>query len=263
MQERAELNTVAAKLSAAEKLLRVVVAAAKVAEVVAELLLAVTAAVGASPRPMHQPLDRWWHAGGAAAGRGRGRLAEANSAAARSVVASLESEDDTDVMVMEAAAGGRGRGLGRGGRGSRGGGRQPGLESGSAGVETCQRMHPSTPRIPPPLLLQHVYIGKFVAFSPAREPWMNKKSYRPAGTAYIVGRVCRPAKKVKGKFQIRWIDTEFQSSIENISVGTVQLGIDNYRELTKSDASHDWQGLLECDESEQIQIDDEHELEEA
>ncbi|KAG2825404.1 hypothetical protein PC112_g9704 [Phytophthora cactorum] len=78
----------------------------------------------------------------------------------------------------------------------------------------------------PPVLLQDVYIDQLVAFSPAREPWMKKKIYQPAGTAYIVGKVCRGAKKCKDTFQICWLDGEFQASVENLQVGRIQMGIE-------------------------------------
>eukprot|EP00644_Phytophthora_capsici_P019726 jgi/Phyca11/53603/gw1.849.1.1 len=47
-------------------------------------------------------------------------------------------------------------------------------------------------------MLQDVYLDKLVAFTPEKEAWMKSKNYRPIGTAYIVGRVCR--RPMRGKF---------------------------------------------------------------
>ncbi|KAL3660469.1 hypothetical protein V7S43_014617 [Phytophthora oleae] len=118
-----------------------------------------------------------------------------------------------------------------------------------------------TPSTPPTLLYQ-MFMDQFVAFSPAREPWMKKKLYRLVGTAFIVGRVCRRALKAKNKLQIMWLDSQFQSCVENLSIGMVQLGIDNYRALTK-DTNNSWQDLMLCGEGKNIEADDLSELQEA
>ncbi|EEY65531.1 uncharacterized protein PITG_03026 [Phytophthora infestans T30-4] len=70
-------------------------------------------------------------------------------------------------------------------------------------------------------MLQDVYVDKLVAFSPEKDRWMKAKVYRPIGTAYIIGRVYRLVKKGKNAslFQIRWLDSQFQSAVEHISVG--------------------------------------------
>ncbi|KAG2918311.1 hypothetical protein PC115_g10463 [Phytophthora cactorum] len=80
-----------------------------------------------------------------------------------------------------------------------------------------------------------VYVSKLVAFSPDKERWMKPKIYRPIRTAYIVGRVYQLAKKGKNAspFQIRWLESQFQSAVEHISVGVAQLGTKNYVALTR------------------------------
>ncbi|KAG2761549.1 hypothetical protein PC116_g13918 [Phytophthora cactorum] len=84
-------------------------------------------------------------------------------------------------------------------------------------------------------MLQDVYVSKLVAFSPDKERWMKPKIYRPIRTAYIVGRVYQLAKKGKNAspFQIRWLESQFQSAVEHISVGVAQLGTKNYVALTR------------------------------
>ncbi|KAG3157755.1 hypothetical protein PC128_g21604 [Phytophthora cactorum] len=89
----------------------------------------------------------------------------------------------------------------------------------------------------------------------------HRNSYpeRPVGTSYIVGRVCRRAKKGKfaSLFQVRWLDSKFQSAAEHFSVGVVQQGIDNYGALMKQSSKPNWQLLVEADESERIEVDSE------
>ncbi|POM62790.1 hypothetical protein PHPALM_28007 [Phytophthora palmivora] len=86
------------------------------------------------------------------------------------------------------------------------------VEDMAAGVQTAT---PATPSA----LLHPMCIDQFVAFSPAKELWMKKKAYRSVGTQYIAGRVCRRAKNDKDKLQIQWLDTRFQSYVDNLSVG--------------------------------------------
>ncbi|KAG3050047.1 hypothetical protein PI125_g26496 [Phytophthora idaei] len=103
----------------------------------------------------------------------------------------------------------------------------------------------TTPSYTPPIMLQDVYVSKLVAFSPDKERWMKANIYRPIGTAYIIGRVYRLVKKGKNAslFQIRWLDSQFQSVVEHVSVGVVQLGIKNYVALTRV-KNPDWRILV-------------------
>ncbi|KAE9274247.1 hypothetical protein PR003_g29666, partial [Phytophthora rubi] len=107
-------------------------------------------------------------------------------------------------------------------------------------------------------MLQDVYESKLVAFSPDKEPWMKSKVYRPIGTAYIIGRVYRLVKKGKkaNLFQIRWLDSQFQSAVEHISVGVMQLGIKNYIALTRV-KKPDWRLLVRPDPTDEIDFEEE------
>ncbi|KAE8884651.1 hypothetical protein PF003_g31332 [Phytophthora fragariae] len=115
----------------------------------------------------------------------------------------------------------------------------------------------TTPTRTPPIMLQDVYVSKLIAFSPDKERWMKAKAYRPIGTAYIIGRVYRQVKKGKNAslFQIRWLDSQFQSAVEHISVGMVQLGIKNYIALTRV-KNPDWRILVRPDPTDEIDFED-------
>ncbi|ETO60264.1 hypothetical protein F444_21512 [Phytophthora nicotianae P1976] len=117
---------------------------------------------------------------------------------------------------------------------------------------------PTTPARTPPIMLQDVYISKLVAFSPNKEKWMKAKAYRPIGTAYIIGRVYCQVKKDKNAslFQIRWLDSQFHSAVEHISVGFVQLGIKNYLALTRV-KNPDWRILVRPDPADVIVFEEE------
>ncbi|KAG2879636.1 hypothetical protein PC114_g22467 [Phytophthora cactorum] len=95
----------------------------------------------------------------------------------------------------------------------------------------------TTPSYTPPIMLQDVYVSKLVAFSPDKERWMKAKIYRPIGTAYIIGRV------------------QFQSVVEHISVGVVQLGIKNYVALTRV-KNPDWRILVRPDPTDEIDFEE-------
>ncbi|KAF1795875.1 hypothetical protein GQ600_10157 [Phytophthora cactorum] len=56
-----------------------------------------------------------------------------------------------------------------------------------------------------------LYVDILAAFSPAKEGWTSSKKYVGVGNAYIIGRVCRI---VKDLYQVRWLDTQFQSHVE-------------------------------------------------
>ncbi|ETP42174.1 hypothetical protein F442_10901, partial [Phytophthora nicotianae P10297] len=106
-------------------------------------------------------------------------------------------------------------------------------------------------------LLHDVYVGKLVAFSPEKDRWVKAKVYRPIGTAYIIGRVYRLVKKGKNAslFQIRWLDSQFQSAVEHISVWMVQFGIKNYIVLTRV-KNPDWRILVRPDPTDEIDFEE-------
>ncbi|KUF91242.1 ER lumen protein-retaining receptor [Phytophthora nicotianae] len=87
---------------------------------------------------------------------------------------------------------------------------------------------------------------------------MKAKAYRPIGTAYIIGRVYCQVKKDKNAslFQIRWLDSQFHSAVEHISVGFVQLGIKNYPALTRV-KNPDWRILVRPDPADVIVFEEE------
>ncbi|KAG3086935.1 hypothetical protein PI125_g18797 [Phytophthora idaei] len=111
----------------------------------------------------------------------------------------------------------------------------------------------TTPSHTPPITDQDVYVSKLVAFSPDKERWMKAKIYRPIGTAYIIGRVYGLVKKGKNAslFQIRWLDSPFQSAVEHVRVGVVQLGIKNYVALTRV-KNPGWRILVRQDPTDEI-----------
>ncbi|KAG2770762.1 hypothetical protein PC129_g11599 [Phytophthora cactorum] len=75
---------------------------------------------------------------------------------------------------------------------------------------------------------------------------MKSKHYRPVGTAFMVGRVCR--RPLRGKFaslfEIRWLDSQFQLAVEHVSIGLVQCAVENYALLTRQKSNPDWQELV-------------------
>jgi hypothetical protein len=109
---------------------------------------------------------------------------------------------------------------------------------------------------------QHMYLDKLVVFSPEREDWMKSKHYRPVGTVYIVGLICR--RPIRGKFaslfEIRWLDSQFQIKVEHVSVGCATRGIENYEELTRSKDNPDWHQLVTDDADDDIDVVDDDEL---
>ncbi|KAG2874612.1 hypothetical protein PC129_g22072 [Phytophthora cactorum] len=56
-------------------------------------------------------------------------------------------------------------------------------------------------------------------------------------------------------FQIRWLDSQFQSAVEHINVGVVQLGIENYIALTRV-KNPDWRILVRPDPTDEIDFEE-------
>uniref|UniRef100_H3GV98 PiggyBac transposable element-derived protein domain-containing protein n=1 Tax=Phytophthora ramorum TaxID=164328 RepID=H3GV98_PHYRM len=156
--------------------------------------------------------------------------------------------------VLKVRSGGVSGGGDRGDFGARDGGailgRVATAESPLPGTETGGG---TTPSRTPPIMPQDVYARKLVAFTPDKEKWMKAKAYRPIGTTFIIGQVYRQVKKGKNAslFEIRWLDSQFQSAVEHISVGAVQFGIKNYVALTLV-KNPDWRILVRPDLTEEI-----------
>ncbi|KUF85964.1 hypothetical protein AM588_10002394 [Phytophthora nicotianae] len=94
-----------------------------------------------------------------------------------------------------------------------------------------------------------------VAFTPDKETWMKAKSYKLIGTSYIIGRVYRHVKKGRSArlFQIHWLDSQFQNTVETVGVGIVQRGVKNYVALTRV-RNPNWRVLVEPDPTDVIDI---------
>ncbi|GMF36719.1 unnamed protein product [Phytophthora fragariaefolia] len=87
---------------------------------------------------------------------------------------------------------------------------------------------------------------------------MAKKKYKDVETAYIIGRGCRCIKKSKKApllFHIVWLDSQFQSYGENVSVDVVQKGHYNYNILYREPAQVGWRSLCEQTEVNDIVMD--------
>lgn len=92
--------------------------------------------------------------------------------------------------------------------------------------------------------LERSFIGRLVAFSPSLEPWMRDALYRPAGSTFIIGRICdyRYAKR-QGLYEVRWLDSIFQKRVEKIDLGTIRRGRENYDQLHARRDNPRWNGL--------------------
>ncbi|KAE8972126.1 hypothetical protein PR003_g18568 [Phytophthora rubi] len=86
---------------------------------------------------------------------------------------------------------------------------------------------------------------------------MKSKRYRPVGTTYIVGRLCR--RPLRGKyaslFEIRWLDSQFQLAVEHVAIGVAQRGVENYEQLTRQNNRPDWQALMKGDIGNELEVD--------
>eukprot|EP00644_Phytophthora_capsici_P005194 jgi/Phyca11/96660/e_gw1.1.1415.1 len=116
----------------------------------------------------------------------------------------------------------------------------------------------TSPRTPP-VMLQDMYVDKLVAFTPDKETWMKAKAYQPVGTSYIVGCVYRYVRKGKSAslFQVRWLDSRFQNTVETVSLGIIQRGAKNYVALTRVQ-NPNWRVLVEPDPTDVIDVGSEN-----
>ncbi|ETN17676.1 hypothetical protein PPTG_05420 [Phytophthora nicotianae INRA-310] len=93
---------------------------------------------------------------------------------------------------------------------------------------------------------------------PECEPWMKSKNNHPAGTAYIVGHVCR--RLVRGKqaslFKICWFDSQIQHVLDHVSSGCVQRGVENYDAVMRLKNKADWQALVTDDIDNNLKVED-------
>ncbi|KAG6942880.1 hypothetical protein JG688_00017877 [Phytophthora aleatoria] len=95
---------------------------------------------------------------------------------------------------------------------------------------------------------------------PSKSKWLLTKklesTFRPVGTAYIVGRVCRRLVQNRAVlYEIRWLDSIFQKHTHSVPVGVLQEGIENYRLLTKTTSKPSWAALTTAQEDEDIPSD--------
>ncbi|KAG2825099.1 hypothetical protein PC112_g9842 [Phytophthora cactorum] len=179
-----------------------------------------------------------------------GRTRKRNQATCGSRAGAHGSEAEVEVLVEQLAVGADGdnpeRSTAFSGHASTVTIHESALHSGAAPIATTElRRH-----------LHDVYVRKLVAFSPDKERWMKSKAYRPIGTAYINGRAYRLAQKGKNAslFQIRWLDSHFQSAVEHISVAIVQQGIKDNVSLTRV-KNPDWRILVRPDPTDEIDCD--------
>ncbi|KAE8875633.1 hypothetical protein PF003_g40234 [Phytophthora fragariae] len=110
--------------------------------------------------------------------------------------------------------------------------------------------------------LPQLFVEKFVAYSPAKEPWLSARIFEDAGSAYIVGRVSRFDKK-KALFQIHWVDTQFQKADKWISMSVVQRGMENYKNVMASPSKPAWKSLCQPDSTESGIVEDDSDWEEV
>ncbi|KAG3238386.1 hypothetical protein PI124_g16658 [Phytophthora idaei] len=98
-----------------------------------------------------------------------------------------------------------------------------------------------------------LYVNTLVAFAPAKEGWVTSKKYVGVGNAFIIGRVCRVA---EGLYQVRWVDSQFQSNVENLTLSMVQRGNTNYSALHGHATGPGWGSLCAVDLGERVEIDE-------
>ncbi|GMF43228.1 unnamed protein product [Phytophthora fragariaefolia] len=115
----------------------------------------------------------------------------------------------------------------------------------------------TTPSRTTPILLQDVYINKLVAFCPDKEKWMKAKAYRPAGTAYIIGRVCRQGKKGSMLRFLRFVGwiVSSRKRWNTLVWGVLQRGIKNYSVLIRM-KNPDWRILVQPDPTDDIDFEE-------
>ncbi|KAG3026479.1 hypothetical protein PC120_g5913 [Phytophthora cactorum] len=98
-----------------------------------------------------------------------------------------------------------------------------------------------------------LYVNTLVAFAPAKEGWVTSKKYVGVGNAFIIGKVCRVA---KGLYQVRWVDSQFQSNVENLTLSMVQRGNTNYSAPHGHATGPGWGRLCAVDLGERVEIDE-------
>ncbi|KAF1794083.1 hypothetical protein GQ600_24583 [Phytophthora cactorum] len=81
-------------------------------------------------------------------------------------------------------------------------------------------------------------------FRTGKKGWVTSKKYVGVGNAFIIGRVCRV---VKGLYQVRWVDSQFQSNVENLTLSMVQRGNTNYSALHGHATGPGWGSLCAVD----------------
>ncbi|KAG6951970.1 hypothetical protein JG688_00013495 [Phytophthora aleatoria] len=103
---------------------------------------------------------------------------------------------------------------------------------------------------------------------------MKDKFYKKVGAAYIIGRVCctvKSKKKSRKKqeeatqtskkatpllFQVRWIDSQFQSQSEDTSLSLVQKGHANYNLFMAATTALHWEEHCQASGDDRLAISD-------
>lgn len=67
-------------------------------------------------------------------------------------------------------------------------------------------------------------------------------------------------RKYANLLQVRWLDSQFQSAVEHVTLGVIQKGIDNYDAVTRQKSYPDWQILVAPDAENEIEVNDASEL---
>ncbi|GMF43329.1 unnamed protein product [Phytophthora fragariaefolia] len=118
-----------------------------------------------------------------------------------------------------------------------------------------QQLAPTTRSPTRPPLIPDLYINTLVAFSPAKEGWMTRKTHKyvGAGNAYTVRRVCRIMKRTL--FQMQWLDSQYQNHVESLNLSMIQRGNANYRSLHCSATALVRRNPCENNEGETIDIE--------
>lgn len=72
--------------------------------------------------------------------------------------------------------------------------------------------------------IPELHVDRLTSFCTEKESWMSERFYRPAGTTCITGRgwcVFKKSKKKEALFELRWLDSQFQSKVESVSLAIV------------------------------------------
>ncbi|KAG2766006.1 hypothetical protein PC129_g18611 [Phytophthora cactorum] len=85
------------------------------------------------------------------------------------------------------------------------------------------------------------------------QPQLADSSAVGVGNAFIISRVCRV---VKALYQVRWVDSQFQSNVENLTLSMVQRRNTNYSAPHGHATGPGWGRLCAVDLGERVEIDE-------